>query len=165
MSAERRRYWRPGVSLDLNPSKIVRHSAFAAVVAGLLMGCIMVLLQIGIDRGLADAHRTLLYSDIFMGLVAALVTGFGLRHYQTHMANDRARMRMIAEMNHHVRNALAAISLSVYAKHDPELESITRDAIQRIDWALREVLVNTEEMPDRIAPQSVDVKTASRRSA
>lgn len=165
MTAERRRYWRPGTSLDLNPTKILRTSAFVAVLAGALAGLGMLAIQFSLDRTLLHPQRTLLYSDIFTGVMTAIVTGLGLRHYQTHMRADRARMRMVAEMNHHVRNALTAISLSVYAKNDPQLEQTTREAIQRIDWALREVLPHPEGAAPPLPSKPVRTESAKRRSA
>ncbi len=166
MQAERRRYWRPEMLFETYPAKIVSYSAAGAVLAGVLMGFAMFLVQIAIDRTIGTTRETLWYSDIFMGLVTALVTGLGLLHYRTHMAADRARMRMIAEMNHHVRNAMTAISLSVYAQNDPQLEKTTREAIQRIDWALREVLAHPETLPSRPIPKPVEPQEeAARRSA
>jgi hypothetical protein len=165
VQAERRRYWRPETLLEAYPAKMVRHSAVGAVLAGVLLGVAMFAVQIAIDRTVGHTRQTLWYSDMLMGLLTAVATGAGLLHYRAHMAADRARMRMIAEMNHHVRNAMTAISLSVYAKNDPELEKITRDSIQRIDWALREVLAQPEQMPSRLEPDPVDVEVVSRRSA
>ncbi len=165
MQAERRRYWRPEMLFEAYPAKIVRHSAAVAVLAGVLLGFAMFLVQIAIDRTVGHTRQTLWYSDIFMGVLTAIVTGLGLLHYRTHMAADRARMRMIAEMNHHVRNAMTAISLSVYAQNDPQLEKTTREAIQRIDWALREVLAQPETMPSRPTPKPIEKAEAARRSA
>jgi ABC-type bacteriocin/lantibiotic exporter with double-glycine peptidase domain len=165
VTAERRRYWRPGTSLDLNPTKILRTSVFVAILVGLLAGLGMLAIQVSLDRTLGHPQRTLLYSDLFMGFVTAIVTGFGLRHYQNHMRADRARMRMVAEMNHHVRNALTAISLSVYAKNDQQLEQTTREAIQRIDWALREVLPHPETVVPPVPAKPARSEAAKRRSA
>jgi signal transduction histidine kinase len=166
VQAERRRYWRPEMLFEAYPAKIVRHSAVGAVLAGALLGLAIFLVQIAIDRTVGHTRQMLWYSDMFMGLLTALVTGLGLLHYRTHMAADRARMRMIAEMNHHVRNAMTAISLSVYAQNDPQLEKTTREAIQRIDWALREVLAQPESMPSRSTPKPVEQQEeAARRSA
>lgn len=165
MQAERRRYWRPETLLEAYPAKMVRHSAAGAVLAGVLLGVAMFVVQIAIDRTVGHTRQTLWYSDMFMGMLTAIATGAGLLHYRAHLAADRARMRMIAEMNHHVRNAMTAISLSVYAKNDPELEKITRDSIQRIDWALREVLAQPEQMPSRIESKHAEVEVVSRRSA
>jgi len=51
-----------------------------------------------------------------------------------------ARMQVIAEMNHHIRNALAPIALSVDAIENQQLIQIISDGVDRIDWALREIL-------------------------
>jgi hypothetical protein len=152
--------------LDEYPAKLVRHSIVRAIMAGILMGLAMLFVQVTIDRSFGHTQWGPLYSDVIVGMITAFVTGVGLRHYQAHKRADRARLRMIAEMNHHVRNALTAISLSVYAKNDPQLEEITRDSIQRIDWALREVLVDTEGNMQPIPPKSVGPSvSSSRRSA
>ncbi|MGB8469826.1 MAG: hypothetical protein WCD71_06680 [Candidatus Sulfotelmatobacter sp.] len=51
-----------------------------------------------------------------------------------------ARMQVIAEMNHHIRNALTAISLSADVTDDQHLIRVISEGIDRIDWALREIL-------------------------
>jgi hypothetical protein len=56
-----------------------------------------------------------------------------------------ARMQVIAEMNHHIRNALSPISLSLDATEDQYLTRVISESVDRIDWALREIL--PREMP------------------
>ncbi len=51
-----------------------------------------------------------------------------------------ARMQVIAEMNHHIRNALAPISLSVDATENQQLMHAILQGVDRIDWALKEIL-------------------------
>ena len=51
-----------------------------------------------------------------------------------------ARMQVVAEMNHHIRNALAPISLSVDATDNHRLIHAISEGVDRIDWALREIL-------------------------
>jgi len=51
-----------------------------------------------------------------------------------------ARMQVIAEMNHHIRNALTPISLTISATEDQQLVRIISEGVDRIDWALREIL-------------------------
>ena len=168
MTAERRRYWRPEASLDLVPVSIARGGKRAAIAAGLGTGLFILIVQLCIDRILGQMQPTLVYSDIFMGMVTGVATGIGLRHYQTHMMADQARNRMVAEMNHHVRNALTVISLSVHSKNDPQLETTTYEAIQRIDWALREVLGPEHALTSstrRPMPEKAVAAAASRRSA
>jgi len=70
-----------------------------------------------------------------------------------HMARQKqrqtlARMQVIAEMNHHIRNALAPISLSVDAIENQQLIRIISDGVDRIDWALREILPRETPLSD-----------------
>lgn len=59
----------------------------------------------------------------------------------------RARMKTIAELNHHIRNALQVIRFWG-GQHRPELDSrqlqLINDSVNRIEWALREVLPKYE---------------------
>jgi hypothetical protein len=48
-------------------------------------------------------------------------------------------MEEIAYLNHHIRNALAAISLSGYAGDDSLRLEIVSDASKRIEMALRKM--------------------------
>jgi signal transduction histidine kinase len=81
-----------------------------------------------------------LLAEGLSAVVVALLTA-GLMH----QANQRRkaallRMQVIAEMNHHIRNALAAISLSTDTiQNEQSIEVISR-SVDRIEWALREVL-------------------------
>jgi len=75
-------------------------------------------------------------------LVAKLASVTGQRHRLT-----VARMQVIAEMNHHIRNALTPISLSADATENQQLIRAISEGVDRIDWALREIL--PREMPLR----------------
>ena len=50
------------------------------------------------------------------------------------------RLDMIAEMNHHIRNALEVIVSCGYQTRDPEVIACIREATDRVVWALSEVL-------------------------
>jgi signal transduction histidine kinase len=58
-----------------------------------------------------------------------------------------ARMQVIAEMNHHIRNALTPISLSVDAIENQQLIHAISQGVERIDWALREILPREVPLP------------------
>ena len=51
-----------------------------------------------------------------------------------------ARVQVIAEMNHHIRNALTPVSLSVDGIENQQLTCVISEAVNRIEWALREIL-------------------------
>ncbi len=52
------------------------------------------------------------------------------------------RLELIAEMNHHIRNALQIIAYSIRREHPGDEKAIAQvdEAVTRIEWALREVL-------------------------
>lgn len=52
-------------------------------------------------------------------------------------------------MNHHVRNALQLISYAQSSEDRAEHVQKVRSAIERIDWALREVLPGHVPMEER----------------
>jgi hypothetical protein len=63
-------------------------------------------------------------------------------------------MQVIAEMNHHIRNALTPISLLADATENQQLVQVISDGVDRIDWALREILPSEiplrEEQQDKL---------------
>jgi hypothetical protein len=77
------------------------------------------------------------------GLSALIVSCLTAKLVQISRERHRlmmARMQVIAEMNHHIRNALSPISLSVDGTEDGQLKRVISEAVDRIDWALREIL-------------------------
>lgn len=55
------------------------------------------------------------------------------------------RLEMVGEMNHHIRNALEVIQLSAHQTHDPDAIARIREASNRIQWALNEILPQVHE--------------------
>lgn len=71
-----------------------------------------------------------------------------------HAANQRReatllRMQVISEMNHHIRNALAAISLSTDAIPNQECIQVISESVDRIEWALREILLRRKPLHEK----------------
>ena len=58
----------------------------------------------------------------------------------------RARMKTIAELNHHIRNALQVIKFlgAQRSSLDAMQLQLINDSVERIEWALREVLPRYE---------------------
>lgn len=52
----------------------------------------------------------------------------------------RDRLRTISDMNHHIRNALQVISFYSYRDQDEKTVALLQQAVDRIEWALNEVL-------------------------
>lgn len=125
------------------------HAWFAALGIGIAVFAFGYL----IDWWLMPGRRELLYSDAYTGLIAALLSLVTLRYYRARQRDAIRRMQIIADANHHVRNALYTITLSVHVKNDPELTSITKSAVERIEWVLREVLPSEAEQISRELPE------------
>ena len=79
--------------------------------------------------------------DLILGLLAGLLV---FAYEQKRHNAMLKRIRVIADMNHHVRNALQAITLCRYADNTQQIQVIDESA-KRIQWALRELLPQTHE--------------------
>jgi hypothetical protein len=101
----------------------------------------------GLDRLLALEGFSRAYmlglSNVLTGVVAGCVFLYVARHEKAHRDLVRQRVQTIAELNHHIRNALHVIKLCgsqpESIRGDKPLQLIQESA-DRIEWALREVL-------------------------
>lgn len=82
-------------------------------------------------------------SNTLTGIVAGLLFYHMARHALLHHALIRERMRTVAELNHHIRNALQVIKFWG-ARNGSSIDAVQlqliQDSVNRIEWALREVL-------------------------
>lgn len=109
----------------------------------------------GFDRILnSDGVNRKLILGVSNGLTGLVVAGLFLsfvRNIQNHRRLIQARLEVIADMNHHIRNALQVLTYGA-ARHENERETeMMREAIDRIQWALREVLPGY--VPERHIPR------------
>ena len=93
-------------------------------------------------------HWERLLAEGLSGIVVALLTA-GL----VHEANQRRefallRMQVIAEMNHHIRNKLAAISLTTNSLQNQQCIRVILESVDHIDWTLREILPRSKPLQD-----------------
>jgi hypothetical protein len=97
-----------------------------------------VLAQAGISR-----YSMLIVSNGLTGLFAGGLFYQLAREERASRELVRARMKTIAELNHHIRNALQVIRF-LGGQERPGLDAVQlqliNDAVDRIEWALREVL-------------------------
>lgn len=101
-------------------------------------------------------HHTMLsvesLDDIIVGVLAAVIA-FAYEQRRYHAIMDK--VRVIAAMNHHVRNALQAISYVPYAEQEKQIKMI-HDSVARIQWALREILPGEVETGEHMMMDPVD---------
>ena len=83
-------------------------------------------------------------SDIATGIVAGGLFLYVARHEKAHREHMREQMRTVAELNHHIRNALQVIKLAgagtTTVRSDDRQLQLIKESADRIEWALREVL-------------------------
>lgn len=110
-----------------------------AVGAGLLVWLVSSAVQFTlfpIDRSLMA--RQLIASSIG-ALVAVIVTlAIQLRHEEVHFQVALDRVAIVAELNHHVRNAIFPMHIAVQRLGDADAMKIADDAVERINIALKD---------------------------
>jgi len=85
----------------------------------------------------------LVLSNSVTGLFAGGLFYQFVREEKAHRELMRARMKTIAELNHHIRNALQVIKFLGMQNRsglDAVQLQLINDSVDRIEWALREVL-------------------------
>ncbi len=79
-------------------------------------------------------------SNGLTGLAVGLLYLQLSRIEQERRAMVQQRLRTIAEMNHHIRNALQIIAYASATADNTQSVELIRTSVERIEWALREVL-------------------------
>jgi hypothetical protein len=117
------------------------HPTSNLVLVALSFGCITALLGAAVQIITSYYFTGTLISDFADDLIIGTVAGLLVFFYER-QRNRRLveRLRIIEEMNHHVRNALEVVSSSAYLQQDQELRTMLRESSERIEWALREIL-------------------------
>jgi hypothetical protein len=86
-------------------------------------------------------------------LLSALVFALGIAQQlrqERKLKRQQQLMSIIADMNHHTRNALQVIvSRSVLSIADSDAIEEIRQAVRRIDWCLREILPGARDSAAR----------------
>lgn len=91
------------------------------------------------ERWLAEAVAAIAVSALTAKLVVVL--------HRQHQAT-LARLQVISEINHHIRNALMPISVATDMTENEQRLRMISEGVERIDWALREILPRKEPLPD-----------------
>lgn len=89
-----------------------------------------------------------LSAESVSAVVVALLT-FKLMQVANHRREAALlRMQVISEMNRHIRDALAAISLSTEALENQQSIGVISQSVDHIEWALREILLRRQPLPE-----------------
>lgn len=96
-------------------------------------------------------------SDLYTYVVAFVFSYLLLQNEARRRSILARRMEIVADVNHHIRNALTGVIYTAAVQGDPALQAVLQDATARIDWVLTTVL------PDGSAELQWPVQTTSWR--
>ncbi len=116
-----------------------RFVAGAAVAVGVVSFALTELLRYLLVPDIGRVRERLL-AELLTALILSGLTAKLLQISRERQRLMVARMQVIAEMNHHIRNALSPVSLTLDVTENQQLRLLISAAVDRIDWALREIL-------------------------
>jgi hypothetical protein len=127
------------------------------VVSALGLGFDWLLVKEGVKR-----LDVMALSNGLTGLAVGLLYLQLSRVERERRAQVQQQLRTIADMNHHIRNALQVIAYASAASDKTQSVELISQSVERIEWALREVLPShvTPEAPMPL-PEPVKESTAA----
>jgi hypothetical protein len=110
-----------------------------AILCGVIVGSIAA----GVHLATVPLERAVSLHVVIGDLVAALTTiavclAIQLRQEELHYRTAIERAAIVAELNHHIRNAVFPLCLAVQKVGDGEAVKAANDAMDRINLALRD---------------------------
>jgi hypothetical protein len=108
--------------------------------SGLVFGLLMAADQLSMHYGLDGSER--IADDVLGGLLAGVLVYFYERHRRRLVTE---KLRVIDLMNHHIRNALQPVVFVAHESESTAHAKIVAECVNRIDWALREILPGKSE--------------------
>ena len=111
-----------------------------------------------------DGVRSIIIIATTNALTGIVVAGLFLelvRSVQNRRRLVQARLEVIADMNHHIRNALQVLTYSMAINKNTKETEMMRDSIRRIEWALREVLPGY--LPETYVPHDAEAQSPAER--
>ncbi len=111
------------------------------------LGLVMFVASLGFDLVLLKHRETpaaIIVSNGLVALLAATLVFTLLAYGRQQRRRIMERMDALDEVNHHVRNALQALSFTAGALQGTKEGATVSESIQRIQWALLEVLPKVE---------------------
>jgi signal transduction histidine kinase len=139
---DRSRMW-TAMSWEMPPRLIA-----ASVAVGLISFFVTEFMHRLLVADLGRHWERVLAEGVSAVVVAALTAGI------MNLANQRQqasllRMQVISEMNHHIRNALGAISLTTESIQNQQCVRVISESVDRIEWTLREVLLRNKPISEK----------------
>ena len=144
-------------------------SRYPVKLASVLIAVVITLVGIGLDRLLAVEGVSRIDIRVLSNALTGLVAGAFLYVYARKEDKMKtllqSRMAIVAEMNHHIRNALQVICYYAYRESDQRVVQMIKDSVNRIDWALREVLPNFAGIDEPKIPAAATGESVNKRES
>lgn len=126
----------------------------------LLGGIVVFVAGMAADLALLGHERRIVIPFVIANCLAALVAttaglAFHLNQEERHFRFATEKAVAMAELNHHVRNAVFPLLLAVQRLQDPESTRLANEAMSRLDIALRDAAVDAYSGKIRYAEESV----------
>ena len=120
-----------------------REKFLISLVAGLVVTATALIVNatsVPFDR---DVWMRIAVGDFIAGLIAALVAlAIQLKNDGSYFRFAMERAAIVAELNHHVRNAVFPLCLAVQRSGDVESNRLANEAVERINVALRDAITD-----------------------
>lgn len=115
----------------------------AKIRLSVLCGFIVAAIAVAVHVTTLPMERSLLLhagiGDVIAGLTAVIVClAIQLRQEEVHYRTAIERAAIVAELNHHVRNAVFPVCLAVQKLGDADAIKTANDAVERINIALKD---------------------------
>jgi len=130
----------------------------------LIGGIVVFLAGMAVDVGLLGHERRILIACLVANFVSGLITvisglALQLAQEERHFRFATEKAVTMAELNHHIRNAVFPLFLAVQRSQDAESNRLADEAMSRIEIALRDASVDAysgkirygDEMAERAA--------------
>jgi len=114
----------------------MKSSLVRAVVFALLMTLGSVILALLMHREGVQWYVEFFVDDVITGILGGVLVFLYMEERRRRAVR---RVEELAYLNHHIRNALTAISLAPYAKDDDARLQMIQDASSRIEGAIRKM--------------------------
>jgi len=137
-----------------------RRAALAAVGAFLFVAAIKFTLSGVLVRGGATEMQMRTQDAFFTGLFVAIIAWGALSVARFRREQMRARVKVVSDLNHHLRNALTMILNSHFLPENAQASAIL-DGVERIDRALRHIIPGDHAITEPALPGHVDSQASS----
>jgi len=114
----------------------------AKISLSILCGLMVTLIALGIHLATVGRDinfRLIAIGDLIAGMTAIIVClAIQLRQEEIHYQTAMDRAAIVAELNHHVRNAIFPLCLAVQNTGNEDAIKTSNDAVERINIALKD---------------------------